>query len=154
MLGCRLLSSSRAQPATVQHQIQLAAHQQPRQAGRPAQGASPSHLAARRCHDAHRRSLTCCSSKHGSGEQHDTDAAHSSDRSSSSGGSGAGGSSPRQRSPKRRGKTGRRREDYAFVISRSDLTWEQPWMFDQARRLVAGNGIAQVFQSAAEPGEG
>lgn len=61
--------------------------------------------------------------------------------SSSSEAADTGSSSSDAQKPKRQrrrsvGGSGLRREDLAFFIARSDLTWEQPWGFEQSAALA------------------
>lgn len=93
---------------------------------------------ARRCPQPRARSsrsLECCSSRRAESNLQCDNAAQGS--SGSSGGTGGGDGSQR---PRRRGKTGRKREDFAFCISRADLSWEQPWLFEQVQGAVAWAG--------------
>ncbi len=70
---------------------------------------------------------------------------------SSSSSSGSDGvSSSRQH---RRSKSGMRREDLPFFIARSDLTWAQPWRFQQAAGLgelqLRAQGLSALDDAAA-----
>ena len=53
----------------------------------------------------------------------------------------------------RRSKSGLRREDLPFFIARSDLTWAQPWRFQQAASLaelrLRSQGLAALDDAAA-----
>ncbi|KAL4458225.1 hypothetical protein ABPG75_013090 [Micractinium tetrahymenae] len=77
------------------------------------------------------------------------------DSSSAGSGSGGGGSTTGSNSSSspRRQRTGLRREDLAFFIARSDLTWAQPWRFQQAAALselqLRAQGLAALDDAAA-----
>ena len=147
MAGC-LLPSCRGQMVTpMLHVAQFCGQPRGSAVRGPCSGASSEGAAAWLYH--RNGSVARCSSKHGTGDQLSSDAADIGESSSSSSSS----SSSQQRTPRRRRKVGKRREDYAFVISRADLTWEQPWMFEQASRCAGcrldQGGTMSVGESAA-----